>query len=67
MVRGEDLYVANAGDSRCVFSRKGRAVAMTTDHKPTDPLEHARITKVCNPLQLPSCIGKCVFPGEQSH
>eukprot|EP00884_Botryococcus_braunii_P022555 jgi/Botrbrau1/8984/Bobra.0148s0090.1 len=45
LVKGGILYVANAGDSRCVFSRRGRAVAMTTDHKPTDPAELARIIK----------------------
>jgi Protein phosphatase 2C len=46
LVKEGELYVANAGDSRCVFSRRGRAMAMTTDHKPTDPEELARITKV---------------------
>jgi Protein phosphatase 2C len=46
VVRGDQLVVANAGDSRCVFSRGGRAVAMTQDHKPTDDKEHERIMKV---------------------
>ena len=46
VVRGNELIVANAGDSRCVFSRNGRAVEMTHDHKPTDVEEFARITKV---------------------
>jgi hypothetical protein len=45
-VRGDLLVVANAGDSRCVLSRGGRAVALTQDHKPTDPEEYARIIKV---------------------
>lgn len=45
-VRGDQLVVANAGDSRCVLSRGGRAVALTHDHKPTDPEEYARIIKV---------------------
>jgi protein phosphatase 1G len=44
VVRGDALVVANAGDSRCVLSRAGRAVAMTQDHKPNDPEEFARIT-----------------------
>lgn len=38
--------MANAGDSRCVLCRKGTAVNMSEDHKPTNTLEHERITKV---------------------
>ncbi|KAL4433781.1 hypothetical protein ABPG75_000222 [Micractinium tetrahymenae] len=45
VVRGGELFVANAGDSRCVLSRAGRAVAMTQDHKPMDSEEYARIMK----------------------
>ncbi|KAL4450727.1 hypothetical protein ABPG77_001083 [Micractinium sp. CCAP 211/92] len=45
VVRGGELFVANAGDSRCVLSRAGRAVAMTQDHKPMDTDEYARIMK----------------------
>ncbi|KAK9863223.1 hypothetical protein WJX84_003873, partial [Apatococcus fuscideae] len=45
LVRGTQLLVANAGDSRCVMSRGGTAVAMTHDHKPTDTEEHDRIIK----------------------
>jgi len=39
------LIVANAGDSRCVASRKGLAMPMSKDHKPTDPAEDVRIRK----------------------
>jgi protein phosphatase 1G len=39
------LYVANAGDSRCVVCREGRAVDMSVDHKPEDDSERARIEK----------------------
>ena len=46
LVRGNDLWVANAGDSRCVASRRGRALALTHDHKPTDQVEMQRIAKV---------------------
>lgn len=46
VVRGNELYVANAGDSRCVLCRNGTAVAMTQDHKPTDAEEYDRIIKV---------------------
>ncbi|KAL4514291.1 hypothetical protein Ndes2526A_g04006 [Nannochloris sp. 'desiccata'] len=45
MVRNGDLIVANAGDSRCVLSRNGQAVALTQDHKPMDPEEYDRIIK----------------------
>mmetsp|Transcript_10982 Transcript_10982/g.20715 ORF Transcript_10982/g.20715 Transcript_10982/m.20715 type:complete len:386 (+) Transcript_10982:276-1433(+) len=41
----DEVTVANAGDSRCVFSRNGRAVAMSRDHKPQDPDESDRIHK----------------------
>lgn len=40
---GTDLYVANAGDSRCVVCRKGTAEPMSFDHKPEDKIEHDRI------------------------
>jgi hypothetical protein len=45
LLSGAELLVANAGDSRCVASRRGAAVAMTTDHKPTDAAENERIRK----------------------
>jgi len=43
LVKSGRLYVANAGDSRCILSRAGRAVEMTTDHKPELPEEARRI------------------------
>lgn len=43
LIRGKQLIVANAGDSRCVLSEKGTAVDMSYDHKPEDELELARI------------------------
>ncbi|KAK9808817.1 hypothetical protein WJX72_004207 [[Myrmecia] bisecta] len=45
VVKDNVLTVANAGDSRCVFSRRGEAVAMTEDHKPTQDEERQRIMK----------------------
>ena len=32
-----DLYVANAGDSRAVLCKEGRTVRVTVDHKPDVP------------------------------
>ena len=45
-MHGDQLLVANAGDSRCVVSENGKAVPMSFDHKPTDAAEHSRIIKV---------------------
>ena len=45
LLRGRDLYVANAGDSRCVVCHEGKAVDMSVDHKPEDDLEKNRINK----------------------
>ena len=39
------LYVANAGDSRCVVCRDGKAVDMSYDHKPEDEAERERVEK----------------------
>jgi serine/threonine protein phosphatase PrpC len=39
------LYIANAGDSRSVLARGGKAVALSYDHKPHNAIERARIEK----------------------
>lgn len=39
------IYVANAGDSRCVLSKNKKAVEMSKDHKPHDAEEKQRIEK----------------------
>jgi serine/threonine protein phosphatase PrpC len=43
------LTVANLGDSRAVLCRRGKAVRITTDHKPTDPSEQQRIAEKKDP------------------
>lgn len=41
---GTKLYVANAGDSRCVLCRQKTNFNLSRDHKPEDPIEYKRIT-----------------------
>ncbi|CAK1545306.1 unnamed protein product [Leptosia nina] len=45
LLRGTELFVANAGDSRCIICREGKAIDMSIDHKPEDAPELERITK----------------------
>lgn len=37
------LYVANAGDSRAILCRNGKALALSEDHKPSQAVERERI------------------------
>ncbi|CAM0953000.1 unnamed protein product [Alopecurus aequalis] len=43
ILRNDQLVVANAGDSRCVISRKGQAHDLSRDHKPALATERERI------------------------
>ncbi|CAA3025349.1 probable phosphatase 2C 60 [Olea europaea subsp. europaea] len=43
VLRGNQLVVANAGDSRCVISRSGQAYNLSRDHKPDLEVEKERI------------------------
>ena len=47
IMRGRHMFVANVGDSRVVLAQESgeglKAVALTDDHKPENPLEAQRI------------------------
>jgi len=45
IVKNNRIWVANAGDSRIVLCRGGRAIELTQDHKPELDSERARIEK----------------------
>jgi protein phosphatase 1G len=45
LLRNNKLYVANAGDSRCIVCRNGKAIEMSIDHKPEDEPETERVLK----------------------
>lgn len=45
LLHDKELFVANAGDSRCVVCRNGKALEMSFDHKPEDQIEFDRIQK----------------------
>jgi serine/threonine protein phosphatase PrpC len=45
LVTRTELMCANAGDSRCVLCRDGRAVPLSFDHKPNLPSELRRIQR----------------------
>lgn len=52
VVHGSQLFVANAGDSRAVLSRRGRPVELSTDHKAVTAAEVLRI----------KAAGECFMP-----
>ncbi|KAK4748290.1 hypothetical protein SAY87_014876 [Trapa incisa] len=52
IIRNRQLIVANAGDSRCVMSRKGQAFNLSKDHKPELEVERERILKAGGFIQV---------------
>ena len=52
LVHNNKLYVANAGDSRCILCRSGKVVEMSKDHSPDVEDERNRIeaagSKICS-------------------
>ncbi|KAL5212817.1 hypothetical protein ABZP36_023664 [Zizania latifolia] len=46
VVRGNQIIVGNAGDSRCVLSRNGQAIDLSIDHTPANQSEMRRIIRL---------------------
>ncbi|KAI4331352.1 hypothetical protein MLD38_029545 [Melastoma candidum] len=46
LILGRTLVIANAGDSRAVLGKRGRAVELSKDHKPNCSSERMRIEKM---------------------
>lgn len=45
LLHGDRLVVGHTGDSRVVLSSDGKAVPLTEDHSPTNPVERQRIER----------------------
>lgn len=45
LITKKSIFVANAGDSRSVLCRNGRAIQLSFDHKPENPIESQRIAR----------------------
>jgi len=52
LLHRNSLYVANAGDSRCVLARGGHALDMSTDHKTSVSTESARVKRAGGTVYL---------------
>ncbi|KAL8251539.1 hypothetical protein R6Q59_035232 [Mikania micrantha] len=46
LILGRHMLIANAGDSRAVLGKRGRAIELSTDHKPSCTSEKMRIEKL---------------------
>jgi serine/threonine protein phosphatase PrpC len=56
MISGNELTIANVGDSRAVLCKNGKAMRLTNDHRPTTDEEQHRIQEIegivmCNRIQ----------------
>ena len=56
LIRGKEIYVSNAGDSRAVLCRNGNAIELTRDHKPESPRERSRIENAGGRVSI---VGPC--------
>lgn len=45
LITKTDIYVANAGDTRCVIAAKSKAKDLSHDHKPDLPTEKRRVER----------------------
>jgi len=54
-LRGNEILVANLGDTRAVLSRSGQAYQLSHDHKPDRPSEKARIERLGGYLSHAPC------------
>jgi len=72
LVDNDRMYIANAGDSRAVLCRGGKAIALSRDHKPNCPDEIARIVeaggfvtlgRTNGQLAVSRALGDCMFKG----
>ncbi|KAL0014828.1 hypothetical protein SO802_001897 [Lithocarpus litseifolius] len=46
LIMGRTMLIANAGDSRAVLGKRGRAIELSRDHKPNCTAERLRIEKL---------------------
>ncbi|KAF4652143.1 hypothetical protein FOL47_011241 [Perkinsus chesapeaki] len=46
------MIVASVGDSRAVLCRDGRAIVLTKDHEPEDPIEKARVERAGGQIMM---------------
>ncbi|KAF4657681.1 hypothetical protein FOL46_007303 [Perkinsus olseni] len=46
------MIVASVGDSRAVLCRDGRAIVLTRDHDPEDPIERSRVEKAGGQIMM---------------
>lgn len=53
LIHNNVIYVANAGDSRCIMFSNGRVIPMSSDHKPNRPDEKKRIEDLGGFIQKP--------------
>jgi protein phosphatase 2C family protein 2/3 len=77
LIIGDRIITCNLGDSKAVLSRRGRAIELSTDHKPDNPAERARIQqnggfvafgRVCGRLAVSRSFGDFIYKstGEDS-